>query len=695
MSTARNPDRPVRASQLALADPATVLVVGGGPAGAFFAISILRRARALGRQIDVVILEKKRELHFYAGASVQPCREGCNQCAGAISPRLADVLHRLELALPEEIIAGQVSMLAVHGDWKTIELPVPEGRTMLSVFRGTRPRTRSDRHVNFDGFLLDRAIQEGARVIQGDAYDIRRSSAGKPVIHYRSAQDPAARLEADFAVFAAGVNQMSGARQESAPLIRALGDALPRFRPAKVRRTLICELLADEASARALEGETHFVQYGSREVKIEMSFVMPKGRHITVVLIGPSVDRVSPSQSTRLVDQFLALPHVRRIFPKGIQLDRVCLCTPNMTVGTARGLVGDRMAVIGDMAAARLCKDGIYSAYLTAAALAEAITAGGIDQKSLERSYLPAVRALSLDNRFGAVVFLLNRVTFSRPVLSRCLYQAIITERKTRPANQRRLARALWCIASGDDWYRAALLGMLRPGNLARIAAGGVLATARNALVERFLGLEWRGLGRYPTGAPWEHLERRRRALAERLRAGTPQRAPHFEKMHSIKIHATRSRIWDQLGRFGSEDCPYLKLRWIRVRRTEGEPHRPGCVVRYELIPRSLSFRLVLEEVMPERCLIYRVQDGFARDGVLVFDLESCARDAHRISVYVAFDFGRGAAGPRKLAWRLFRLVFPRFLHDVVWNHALCKLKEVIEEGGDEETPGGATVSPT
>jgi hypothetical protein len=30
----------------------------------------------------------------------------------------------------------------VHGDWKSLELPVPRGRTMLSVFRGTRPQRR-------------------------------------------------------------------------------------------------------------------------------------------------------------------------------------------------------------------------------------------------------------------------------------------------------------------------------------------------------------------------------------------------------------------------------------------------------------------------------------------------------------------------------------------------------------------------
>ena len=39
---------------LLLADGATVVVVGGGPAGAFFSVRILRRARELGKHLEVL-----------------------------------------------------------------------------------------------------------------------------------------------------------------------------------------------------------------------------------------------------------------------------------------------------------------------------------------------------------------------------------------------------------------------------------------------------------------------------------------------------------------------------------------------------------------------------------------------------------------------------------------------------------------
>ena len=53
---------------VALPDGAAVVVVGGGPAGAFFAIRLLRLAREAGKRIEVLILEKKRELNFYQPA---------------------------------------------------------------------------------------------------------------------------------------------------------------------------------------------------------------------------------------------------------------------------------------------------------------------------------------------------------------------------------------------------------------------------------------------------------------------------------------------------------------------------------------------------------------------------------------------------------------------------------------------------
>ncbi len=84
----------------------------------------------------------------------------------------------------------------MHGDWKSIQLPVPEGREMLSVFRGSRPCQRTGRYVNFDTFLLNLAAEEGARVITADVNEVSYSTEGKPIVGYRAVDDPGTNPDA-------------------------------------------------------------------------------------------------------------------------------------------------------------------------------------------------------------------------------------------------------------------------------------------------------------------------------------------------------------------------------------------------------------------------------------------------------------------------------------------------------------------
>src|SRR5574340_1120430 len=120
---------------IALRDGATVAVVGGGPAGAFFAIRILKKARGLGKKLNVVIFEKKKEVRYYLPESSVASWEGCNYCAGSLSPRLVDALRENGLGPPDDIIEGRATSLTVHGAWTSIERPIPPGRDGFSVFR--------------------------------------------------------------------------------------------------------------------------------------------------------------------------------------------------------------------------------------------------------------------------------------------------------------------------------------------------------------------------------------------------------------------------------------------------------------------------------------------------------------------------------------------------------------------------------
>ncbi len=674
--------------------------------------------------VRVVILERKKEICFYQPSEF--CSwEGCNYCAGGISPRLADTLRDNGLSLPEELIESRPSEIVVHGDWKSIELTVPEGRVMLSVFRGSRPKGREGRYFNFDSFLLHTAIAEGAQVVSGEATSLDFTPSGRPLLAYRPGTPAGSAdtlvLESDFVVFAAGVNQHPGADVSGNPLFQSLTRSIPGFRPPKVRRTVIAELEAKEGkSIAALEGEVHFAQYGSKELPIEMSSLIPKDRWITVALVGKAIDRAPPGELHNLVDRFLSLPHVRRLLPPGTVLRPVCGCHPNMTVGAARRPFTTRVAVTGDMAVSRLYKDGLYSAHVTSTALADCLLHRGIDAASLARWYAPVIRRFHADNRYGRAVFLLSSRVFAHPALSRILYQAVLTERKTKPQISRRLAAVLWRTASGDDSYRSILKAMLHPLSLWLILTGGLLATLRNQFAESLFGLDWHGVGRYPTGVPLEEVARKREELFGLLGIPLPPRPPEMERMYTIRIRAATETIFALLGAFGEPDRRYLTPRFVEVSRIAGTPNQPGMTVRYRIhlrgkkslsspredlrlarptgdpdtVPptggpdtaprgRLTSFTVRLEHVKPNRYLLYRILDGFGQDGVFAFDIRQAKPGVNLLTVYAGFDFRKGKGPLGKVNSWLLRALFPAFLHDVLWNHSLCVIKTLAENASD------------
>jgi flavin-dependent dehydrogenase len=689
-----------------LPDPATVVVVGGGPAGSFFALRLLRRARRSGRAIRVFILEKKTEICFY-----QPeyhCSwEGCNYCAGGISPRLADILSQEEIALPEEIVESRADEVVVHGDWKSVRLSVPAGRQMLSVFRGSRPRQRSGRYHNFDSYLLEQATAAGAQMITGEATGVRYTAEGRPSVLYRATGGPDAAgatpskvtatgqqtLEADLLVLAGGVNRTPGMDVAADPFFAELTTLIPGFRSPKVRPALIAEMQAhggDPEALLAVHQEVHFCQYGSKDLLIEMSSLVPKHNWVTVVLLGKSIDRARPSEFLGIMQQFVELPHIRRLLPPGVSLRPGCSCHPNMTIGAAAHPYGARLALVGDMAVSRLYKDGLYSAWTTATALADCVLDHGIDQNSLRRRYAPVVRAFDRDNRYGRVIFGLSRAVFSHPALSRVLYQAVLTERRTTRRERLRLAPILWQIASGDESYRRILAAMLHPASIRHILSGGLLVTLRNQATERLFGLDWTGIGRHQTGVSLEDRESKRTELFSILGLETPRRAPEMERVYTIRIRAGADAILRQLGKFGDPDREYLWPRFLSVRRETGEPNQPGTRVRYALGPGCggrhprrclslLSFTVILERNVPGRYLLYRIVDGFGRGGIFSFDIRPAKPGVNLLSIYVGFDFYRGSGLLDRAGPRLFRAFFPDFAHDVVWNHSLCKIRYLAE----------------
>jgi hypothetical protein len=247
----------------------------------------------------------------------------------------------------------------------------------------------------------------------------------------------------------------------------------------------------------------------------------------------------------------------------------------------------------------------------------------------------------------------------------------------------------LWRIASGDDSYRHILTAMLHPASMWLILSGGLLATIRNQATERLFGLDWTGIGRYPTGVPLEDLERKRRELFSIQGMEPPVQPPQMERIYSIRIRAGEDAIFRQLGVFGDPDRQYFTPRFIHVHRTGGVANQVGTTIRYDIaLIRSLSFNVALEKQVPGRYLLYRILDGYGRGGIFAFDVDPMKPGVSLLTIYVGFDFQRGGGALSRLGWLIGRRIFPQFAHDVVWNHSLCKIRDLAELDDEDPTHG-------
>jgi flavin-dependent dehydrogenase len=657
-----------------------VAIVGGGPAGSFFAIHLLREARRLHRQLEVVIVEKRGPTG--PGLDEFQCK-GCNFCAGLISPRLNEILGAQGLIVPDEIIQGHIDYVWIHGQWKNFRLRVPKDAQMYSVFRGSLPGRRLGRPTGFDGFLLGEAVKEGARIEYGEVQAIAYGASGMPNLTLRTPLGEKISLDASFVSIATGINAHCGFDYRDDGLIASAQRLNPAFVPGKSRKTLIFELEVGEDYLRQnINREIYFIEYGSKRLALEHTALIPKGRFLTVAMIGKYIDEaVLPRDTQQTVRDFLTLPQIDRILPGIAAAPLACACAPRMTVTTATFPFGDRFAIIGDAVGSRLNKDGLYSAYATASRLAETVLHEGVDKRSLARGYGKTVKWLVADNRFGRMVFAASRVAFTRPVVSRIMYQAFATEFKVRDEHSRPLSGVLWKIASGTADYRE-VLGEMCGYAVLRSILSGAAVTLRNVAFELLFGLKWGEYGRYPTVV----LKEKREVLKEQLASGLGMelsKSPDFERMYVIKIRGSEEEIMEEMAKFGRPQARFVKLRFVNIRQVQGEPNQVGSVIRYRIPFTGLGAKMRLTKRVGCETLLYQVDDGLVDHAKLIFNVTPTKEGNRRLSIYTAFDYKRGKSLASRIMWKGARWLFPEFVHDVVWNHALCTIKEEVERKHD------------
>lgn len=427
--------------RLSLADGSRIGVVGGGPAGSFFAYFLLGMAESAGLDVSVDIYEPRFFTH--RGPA------GCNHCGGVVSESLVQLLAAEGISLPASVVQRGIESYVLHTDVGEVRIETPlHEKRIAAVFRGNGPKESGPADVaGFDGHLLGLSASRGARVLRKLVSGLRWRD-GRPQIW--TADGVATAY--DLVAIAAGVNSRA---------LELPAGAAPQYQPPGTLRTFVCEFhLGRQTIGNCLGDSMHVFLLDVP--RLEFAALIPKGEFCTLCLLGQDVD-------AELVESFLATPEVKRCFPDCTVPRPACHCFPRINKRSAARPFADRMVWIGDSGASRLYKDGIGSAYRTAKAAARTAVFEGVSAGDFEKHFWPECRALIVDNDIARLVFGLTTLMQKLRFLRRGVLR--MTAREQRVAGEsRRMSNVLWDAFTGSAPYKEILLRTFHPQFPLRLA---------------------------------------------------------------------------------------------------------------------------------------------------------------------------------------------------------------------------------
>lgn len=411
-------------------DGSRIAVIGGGPAGSFFAHFAQKWAARLELAVSVTIFDGKDFL--------QKGPSGCNLCAGVIAESLNLKLKEEGIFLPEKRIINRVDGYTLHVNSDSLLLSCTENEieSIATVFRGNGPRFSSfPETVSFDDFLLSWAQDRGAKVISQPVWDLALSEhRSAPVKLFYGEKDRPQKFEADFVVGAFGVNTH---------LIKKIQNLGFGYKPPSTLTTFQAELrLGKEEVLKHFANNIHI--YMPKSKTIRYATVIPKGDYMTVSIIGKK------DVSKDIFQEFLGLNEIKSRIPN---LKPHCFCYPKIVVSPSKNPFTNRFVMIGDASFSRHYKNGIESAFITARLAAECAFSRSIHAHSFSSFYRQRAKKLIIhDNHYGRLLFKINDIISSVPFLTGS--HLSLAKSPDHGPSARKIRFILWNMFTGNIPYR-------------------------------------------------------------------------------------------------------------------------------------------------------------------------------------------------------------------------------------------------
>jgi len=427
-----------------LSNNSKIVIIGGGPAGSFFANDAIREAKKLGIDIQITIFNSK---DFSQRGPI-----GCNMSASVIAGTLHAKLTRDGIILPESIIRQEIKGYYFQTEEYGIELYKPDQTnksSIMAVYRGNGPlySTHTESH-SFDDFLLQNAIKQGVTVISESVLDINLpSNLDAPVTITYGKGDQHNLMEADLVVGAFGINSSMANKVE---------DLSFGYIPPKTIKTCQMEIPLD--SAFITDSFKDNIQVFALGIEpFRFASMVPKDNYVTVSLVG------SRDLTSRDLIDFLNHPTVRKKLPHNWKMpEKFCMCLPKIVLSHSKNPFTNRLVLVGDASISRIFKNGLESAYITSQLAVRAAFEYGISSDDFARHYYkPARKLLAMDNKLGAVILAISDFVTSQNWLVKARLSYVEDKRGSWIANH--LNALLWNMVTGDAPYHKILAQALNP----------------------------------------------------------------------------------------------------------------------------------------------------------------------------------------------------------------------------------------
>ena len=383
---------------LGLENHARIAVIGAGPAGCFFAHTMLQLAARLNRAVQITLFDGKD--------FTQPGPVGCNMGAGVLTTSLLQHLQTERLYPPESRIQREVSGYYLQMRDEGIDIMPPgQQHRILTVYRGNGPRfCKGQGLISFDDFLLEQVKVEGVHVIQQPvrAITLPRNRLNPIRLSY-GFKGQESTFEADLVVGAFGVNSS---------MIRLIENLGFDYRAPRLLRLCQAELpLPADYIQRRLKNRIFTFNLGLEG--IHFAAWVPKVNHVSMTVV---CVRDATKEDLLTV---LEHPAVRQWLPSGWKPPlHICSCYPRIPLKAAVQPYADRIVIIGDACCSRYFKNGIESAYITARLAAQTALNVGVSRKAFRRGYGKVLRrTLIRDNRYGRSLFKIDFFIYTHTII--------------------------------------------------------------------------------------------------------------------------------------------------------------------------------------------------------------------------------------------------------------------------------------